>query len=147
MKSAKSLLGMPVVQGGRRLGRVAYVLPDESLHQVLGLYMHCGLTGSRFIERAQLDLLGDVAVLAHDAGRRMQLNQRPLLRRALSPDGQRIGAITDTLIDENTLRIEALELSHGYLDDLALGRTHIRQYSICKNGDVIVGNPEGGNQP
>ena len=147
MRSAKSLLGMPVIHAGRRLGRVAYVLPDEELKQIRGLYLHCGLTGSRFIECAQLDMIGEVAVLVHAAGRRSQLNERPLFRRALAPDGQRIGAITDTLIDVNTLRIEALELSHGYLDDLALGRAHVRQFSILKNGDIIVGNAEGGNPP
>lgn len=147
MRSAKSLLGMPVIHAGRRLGLVAYVMPDEDFQKIHGLYLHCGLTGSRFIECAQLDMIGEVAVLAHAAGRRSPLNQRPLFRRALAPDGQRIGAITDTLIDENSLCIEALELSHGYLDDLALGRTHVRQFSICKNGDIIVGNAEGGNQP
>ncbi len=145
MRNTKSLLGMPVVRNGVRLGRVSFVLPDDELRSISGLYLHCGLTGSRFIDCTQIDLIGDVAVLSHDAGKRASLNERPLLRRAFSPDGQRIGAITDALIDEETLLIEALELSQGYLDDLIRGRRQIRQFSVQKNGDVIVESSEGGN--
>lgn len=146
MRNAKSLLGMPVLRADQRLGQVSYVLPDDELRQILGLYMHCGLTGSRFIEGSQLDMIDDVAVQTRALGRRASFNQRPLLRRALASDGRRIGAITDALIDEDTLRIEALELSHGYLDDLTIGRTRVKQFSTCKNGDVIVEKMEGGNE-
>ena len=138
---------MPVVCSGETLGRVSYVLPDEQLRTVSGLYLYCGITGSRFIECAQLDMIGDVAVLAHGHGRRMQTSQRPLFRRAFSSDGRRIGAITDAVIDEKTLCIEALELSRGYLDDLTNGRTRIRQFIVQKNGDVVVESAEGGNLP
>jgi len=147
LRNAKSLLGMPVILDGRMLGRISYVLPDEQLKTIRGLYLYCGVTGSRFIDCSQLDMIGDVAVLSHGPGRRMQLSRPPLLRRALSPDGKRIGAITDTVIGENTLCVEALELTRGYLDDLTGGRVRIRQYSVQKNGDVIVEPPEGGNLP
>jgi len=139
IRKAKSMLGMPVVCHGERLGRVSYVLPDEALHTISGLYFHCGVAGSRFIRFDQLELIGDLAVLTHDSGKRMQLHHQPLLRRALAQDGARIGAITDILIDEGTLRIEGLELSRGYLDDLSHGRECVRQYTVQKNGDIIVG--------
>ena len=102
------------------------------------------MTGSRFIECAQLDLIGETAVLANASGKRMPLNRQPLLRRAISADGQRIGAITDAVIDERTFAIRALELSRGYLDDQTGGRECIRQFTVQKNGDVVVGQSEGG---
>ena len=129
---------MPVVHDGKPLGRVAYVLPDDRLRTVSGLYLYCGITGSRFIECAQLDMVGEVAVLARGSGRRMQLNRPPLLLRAFSADGRHIGAITDTVIDEATLNIDALELSRGYLDDLTGGRERTRQYTVQNNGDGVV---------
>ncbi len=147
MRNAKSLLGMPVLRNGHRLGRVSYVLPDNTLHSVSGLYLCCGIAGSRFIECADLDMIGSVAIFAHGSGKRMPLNRQPLLLRAFSSDGQRIGAITDAIINENTLAIEALELSRGYLDDLTHGRERIRQYTVQKNGDVVVESREGGNPP
>ena len=136
---------MPVILDGEKLGRVSYVLTDEPLRAVDGLFLYCGIAGSRFIKCSQLDLIGEVAVLANSRGKRMQANRQPLLRRAYSPDGQCIGAITDALIDEQTLRIEALELSRGYLDDLTDGRTRIRQFTVQSNGDVVVEASEGGN--
>lgn len=145
MKNTRSLLGMPVISEGRKLGRVSSVLTDDSLRTVSGLFLSCGVAGSRFIECKQLDLIGDIAVLAHGSGRRMQPTGTPLFRRALSPDGRHIGAITDALLSERTLRIEALELSYGYLDDLTGGRTRVRQYTVQKNGDVVVEATEGGN--
>ncbi len=144
MRNAKSLLGMPVIRNGEKLGRVSYVLTDKALHSLSGLYLYCGLSGARFIDGSQIDLIGDVAVLSRDGGRRCAPNDRPLLRRALSTDGRHIGAITDALIDEQTLRIEALELSRGYLDDLFKGRMCIRQFNVQKNGDVVVESAEGG---
>ena len=145
MRSAKSLLGMPVIRNGEKLGRVSYVLTDRQLHSLSGLYLQSGLSGTRFIDRTQIDLVGDVAILTHDGGRRAPMRARPLLRRALSGDGQHIGAITDALLDEKTLCIEALELSRGYLDDLFRKRTHVRQFTVKTNGDVIVESAEGGN--
>lgn len=145
MRSAKSLLGMPIIQNGEKLGRVSFVLPSNDLSAISGLYLQSGLSGARFIESSQIDLIGDVAVLSHDGGKRASLSLRPLLRRALSGDGQHIGAITDAFVNEETLLIEALELSRGYPDDLLRGRTHIRQFSVQKNGDVIVESAEGGN--
>lgn len=147
MRNAKSLIGIPVRSGGQTLGRVSYVLPDQRLRSVCGLYLSCGMTGSRFIECAQLDAIEDSAILTRSSGKRAQLNERPMLKRAFSTDGQLIGAITDAVIDEKTLSIEALELCRGYLDDLTGSRPRIRQFTVQKNGDVIVESSEGGNLP
>lgn len=145
MKNARSMLGMPVICDGRKLGRASSVLTADALNAVSGLFLHCGLAGSRFIGSGELDLIGDIAILAHSPGRRLQPARPPLLRRAVSPGGERIGAITDVLLAEGTLRIEALELSRGYLDDLACGRASVRQFTVQKNGDVVVELTEGGN--
>ncbi len=145
MRNARSMLGMPVICEGKKLGRVSYVLADDQLDAVRGLFLNCGLAGSRFLGRSELDLIGDVAILSHSPGKRMQPGRPPLLRRALSPGGDRIGAITDVLLSESTLCIEALELSRGYLDDLTGGRARVRQFTVQKNGDIIVESTEGGN--
>lgn len=144
MRSAKSLIGMPVVLGNKKLGRVARILPNDSLTAVRGMEFSRGFGASRLIECADLDVVGDVVVLVRSAGCRTSNAERPLFRRALLPDGSRIGAVTDLLLDEKTLRIEALELTRGYPDDLLRGRSHIRQYCIGKGGDVIVDPSEGG---
>ncbi len=145
IRNAKSLLGMPVIADGETLGRVSCVQTDDTLREIRGLFLSCGLSGTRFVERRQVDLIGDIAVLIHGSGRRMAMDRPPLLRRAYSPDGRRIGAITDAVIDEKSLLVAALELSYGYLDDLTGGRVRVSQFSVRKNGDVVVEHAEGGN--
>jgi uncharacterized protein YrrD len=141
-------MGMPVVAAGRKLGRVSQVSLADDLSKVKGLFIDCGLHGTRLIEDSHIDMLGEVAVLARDSGRRASCDVRPLMRRAITTDGARIGAITDASIDERTLKVLALEFSQGYLDDLTAGRRRIWQFSVVRNGDVIIdqaaSRPEGG---
>ena len=143
MKNARSLIGLPIVMESRELGHVSAVVLDDSLRSLSGIYFICGLAGSRRIERSELDLIGDVAVLVHGTGKKSQPPPPPLPRRALSPDGSRLGAITDAIIDEETFTIPMLELSNGYLDDLTQGRTRVGAFSVAQNGDVIIDVPKG----
>ena len=145
MKNARTLIGLPVILESRELGHVSAILPDDSLRAIRGIYFSRGITGSRFIDAGELDLIGDVAVLVHGTGKKSQLPAAFTPRRALSPDGSRLGAITDAVIDENTLSIPLLELSRGYFDDLTRGRSRIGTFSVLKNGDVVIETPEGGD--
>lgn len=142
MKNARSILGMPVVKGGRKIGRVTGVDYNRSLRALAGVWVYCGVRGTRYIARTGLSMLGDVALLATQSGKRTHFDEPPLFRRALSTSGGRVGAITDALIDENTLEVPALELSLGYLDDFTGGRQRVWQFKVCDNGDVIIEQPD-----
>lgn len=146
MRSARSLLGLPVVCQGEAIGRLSQVRLDRLLTRVEGVYLTCGLAGSRYIECADLDLLGEVAVLTRSRGRRAKSPPKPPLRRAVGPDGQRLGAITDALIDEEQLTVCSLELSRGYLEDLTRGRTRVCRYCVCPGGEILIDRTEGGNE-
>ncbi len=147
MKNARSLIGLPVIMEGRDLGRVSAVELNDDLHAVRGVYFSCGLAGTRFIGRSDLELIGDVAVLVRGAGKRSMPHASSLPRRALSPDGSRLGAITDAFIDEETLAIPMLELSGGFFDDLTGGRTRIGAFSVTQDGDVVIETSEGDDRP
>ena len=143
MKSVRSLIGLPVVWERRPLGYVCQAAPDERLQRLDRIYFSSG-TGARFIEHNQVDAIGDVAILVHAAGKRAQLPTPLLPRRAISTDGARVGAITDALIDEETLNIDMLELSRGVFDDFSSGRARIGRFSVLANGDIVIETPEGG---
>ena len=143
MKSCRTLIGLPVILESHELGRVSAVEPDEALRALRGIYFSCGLAGTRFVDRSELDVIGDVAVLVHGTGKRSQPPAPPLPRRALSPDGDRLGAVTDAMIDEETMTIPQLELSGGYFDDLTRGRARVGAFSVTKDGDVIIQPSEG----
>ena len=143
MKNARTLIGLPVILGSRTLGRVSAVELEPGLRALSGLYFSCGLAGSRRVSRGDVDLIGDVAVLVHGTGKRSQPPDPPLPRRALSPDGSRLGAITDAIVDEETFQVPLLELSAGYVDDLTRGRVRVGAFSVTEDGDVIIDVPKG----
>lgn len=146
MRSTRSMLGLPVVCEGEAVGRLSQVRLDDSLTRVEGVYLYCGLAGTRYIECADLDLLGEVAVLARSRGRRAAAPPARPPRRAIGPGGARLGAITDALIDEERFTVCSLELSRGYLEDLAFGRSRVCHYSVCPDGEVLIDQTEGGSE-
>ena len=73
MKSAKAMAGQPVILEGRRIGRVLQVELSEDLTAMTGLWADCGLKGTRYMTDEQIQLLGDVAVIVKEMGKRRRL--------------------------------------------------------------------------
>ena len=119
MRKLRSLTGMSVVCGSHRIGRVLQAELTGDLKQLSGIWVGAGLLGTRFIPSESLEMLGDVAVMTEDSGRRRPMRSKPLLKRAVSTDGRRMGAITGAEIDELSFAVRALELSSGLWEDLA----------------------------
>lgn len=139
MRKLRALIGMPVVVHDRKIGRVVQAELTEDLNELRGLWVDTGLRGTRLIPAESLQLLGRVAVVADDAGQRSHSRSNPLFRRAVGTDGRRIGAITGAEIDELSFRVEALELSGGFWDDLLYGRTRVQHFTLNReNGDVLI---------
>lgn len=139
MRKLRALIGLPVVVNNHRIGRVVQAELSTDLTQLLGVWIDAGLLGTRFIPADSLGMLGQVAVMADDCGKRKRCKTSPLFRRAVGTDGSRIGAITGAEIDELSFRVEALELSCGLWDDLLSGRMRISRFTLNREtGDVIV---------
>ena len=80
-------------------------------------------------------------------GRRRPIRSGPLLKRAVSTDGRRLGAVTGAEIDELSFGVIALELSAGLWDDLARHRQRVTRYSVNPdNGEVVIESGEGGTR-
>lgn len=139
MRKLRALMGMPVVCGNRRLGRVLRAELAEDLKRLDGIWISAGLMGTRYIPAEELEMLGQVAVMADSAGSRRRLNARPLLVRAVSTDGRRLGAITSAEIDELTFAVTSLELSMGLWDDLLARRARVMRYALNRSrGEVVI---------
>lgn len=147
MRTLRALTGMPVVCGNRRVGRVLRADIGPDLKALTGIWVGAGLLGTRFIPADRLQLLGRAAILADDRGRRERPGEVSMPRRAVSTDGQRLGAVTGAEIDELTLSVAALELSEGLWDDLAHARRRVRRFTVNPDsGDVIVDPDEEGKE-
>ena len=139
MRTLRALIGMPVICGHRRIGRVLRPELTDDLRQLSGIWVGAGLRGTRFIPAECLEMLGQVAVMAEDDGRRGRMSAKPLLKRAVSTDGRRLGAITGAEIDEMSFAVAALELSAGLWDDILHHRQQVVRFTVNReNGEVIV---------
>lgn len=139
MRRLRALIGMPVLCGSRRIGRVARAELAEDLRQLDGVWIGSGLRGARYIPAESLELIGRVAILAEDGGRKGRMATGPLFRRAVSTDGRRMGAITGAEIDEVSFAVTALELSAGLWDDLLRGRERVTRYTVNREtGEVVI---------
>ena len=133
------MMGLPVIVGGRRMGRVCGVKLDARLLEMEGLWVDTGMRGSRYVGREEIELVGDVSVMARDRGRREKKAGKAPMMRAVSPEGERLGCVTDAFLDEESLRVVAVELSRGFWDDMTQGRRRETVYQARESGDVVVG--------
>lgn len=138
MRKLRNLIGMPVVMGGRKIGRLAQAELAPDLSELRGIWVDCGLRGTRRIPSENLEMIGQKAVSVDNRGKRARCNAAFTPRRAVSTDGRRLGAITGAEIDELTFRVQALELSLGFWDDLYNGRKRVCFCTTDAQGEVIV---------
>lgn len=139
MKKLRGLIGMPVVCRGRRIGRLLRGELSGDMTRLQGIWVGAGLRGTRYIPSEELQLVGQVAVLADGRGERRRMTCKSLFRRAVSTEGTRLGAVTGAEIDELSFAVTALELSRGPWDDLMEGRLRVTRYTAAReNGEVVV---------
>jgi len=139
MRKLRNLTGMPVVMGGRKIGRLTEAELTEDLSALSAVWIDAGLKGTRRIPAENLEMIGQKAVAADCIGVRSKRGSPFRVRRAISTDGRRLGAITGAEIDEISFAVTALELSGGLWDDLYLGRKSIRSFTIdARTGNVLL---------
>ena len=143
MRKVRTLIGMPVIRGHRRIGRVLRADIDDDLRRLEGVWISGGLRGARYIAVEDLEMLGEVAVIADAPGGRGPAPGRGLFRRAVSTDGARLGAITGAEIDELSFNVVALELSTGLWDDLFGRRERILRYTVNRETGEVIVDPAG----
>ena len=139
MRKVRTMIGMPVVCHSRKIGRMVQADITDDLKHMSGIWVDAGLRGPRYISAESLEMLGYVAIMADDCGKRKRLTSTPIFHRAVSTDGQRLGAITGAEINELSFAVEALELSAGIWDDLFSSRMRVNRYTVNREtGEVIV---------
>lgn len=137
VRKLRALVGMPVLCDSRRIGRVVQAQLTDDLTRLDAIWVG-GLLGMRRIPAESLQMIGKVAVMADDAGTRSRGQAKPLMLRALSTDGRRIGAITGAVIDEVSLAVTSLELSEGLWEDLLRGRSSVTRYTVNRDIGMVV---------
>lgn len=142
MRAMQEITGLPVIVNGACIGHVLCAEPDDALQFIRSIWISTGRMGARRIDRAHVRQIGEIAVQTESRGVRGEPPSGRFFRRAISTDGARLGAIVDAEFDES-LKICALWLTHGYPDDLLTGRRRITRYSVRESdGCVLVPSGE-----
>lgn len=136
MTGLKKLIGLPVILNGVPGGNVLRGVLEKDGRSLRGVVIRSGLAGTRWLPRSGIDLLGQFSVIGRGRTERVPKDAAYRLFRVTDPEGERIGVVTDALLNENTLRVTALEISSGPLDDLIEGRWYAVSYHVRPAGET-----------
>ncbi len=134
MTGMKRLIGLPVILNGRQIGTVARGVVGEDGKRLSGLVVREGLRASRFLRAADILMLGRLSVICAKKPGRMPREAAFRLFRVTDANGARIGLVTDVLLEEASLRVAALEISSGPVDDLIAGRWYATAFDVRAMG-------------
>ena len=144
MKRMSAIKGMPVVhqETGKRIGKVEQAYLYAGGERLLGL----SIKGDGFRQKklyaslADIRLIGDVSVIVRKAGRppKQQPSGPVPGTRVWSSEGEKLGWMSNALIEESTGSVHALEVSRGYCDDLTDGRIWVREFTVRPCGVIAV---------
>lgn len=139
MTRMNRLIGLPVVCGEKKLGRVSAVMLTRCGERLAGLMVQGGLRSARWVPADAIVCLGTLSILVKAGGGKKQEAHPFRLGRVCDTSGLRLGCITDARLDEQTLKVDALEITFGPLDDLFIGRRWVQSFTIHPaSGDVVV---------
>ena len=139
MRKLRNLIGLPVIVNRQKIGRLVQAELSGDLGRLKGVWVDCGLRGTRYISSEQLKLIGEMAVIADDRGKRRRCRSVFPCYRAISACGQRLGAIVGAQIDELSFIVTSLELTRGFWDALLSGRECVTKYAMNdRMTEVIV---------
>lgn len=143
MKSARSIIGLPVLVLSRVAGHATGLNIDLANRRLKGVYLTSMPFGARLIDFADIEIIGEVSIIARNAGTRSGTHEVRDIK-ALAANGERIGRVTGALIDESSGRIEAVEVSRGFWEDIIYGRRWVFDYAAGSDPQGVFINPEGG---
>lgn len=132
----KKMVGMPIIMDGKNAGHVMRGVLSWDGRSLSGIVMRGGMAGARWLPREQILLIGQLSVIATGKPRRLPRHADYRLFRVSDGEGARLGIVTDALLREESMRVTALEISAGPLDDLFQGRWYATHFSVRPGGDT-----------
>ena len=130
------MIGLPVIVDGKTIGSVMRGVLNEDGRALRGIVIRGGLRGARWLPREQIHLVGKISVICKGKPERVPKEAGYRLFRVTDADGTRLGMVTDALFHEETLRVAALEISSGPVDDLTDGRWYATSFHVQPCGET-----------
>ena len=111
LTSLQRMIGAAVIWQNCRIGWVERAFSDDSLRSLKGIVVRRGLGGAGWLGREQLLLAGRTCVIALDRPLKLPRMAQEPLRRVYLAQGAWSGVVSDLLLDGETLKVCALEVS------------------------------------
>ncbi len=123
------LRNYPVICGNEQLGLLQNITLDEAQKQVRALIVSCGIRGKRVVLPEDVSSVGDGFILAVQAHRYKRMHEIESCRFVRDSAGLLVGYVTDYAIDEDSLRILAIEMKPGHFAGRLCGYLWMYQYT------------------
>lgn len=124
------VVGLPAALEGRMIGRVEQTVLSPDGRSLRGLVLRHGLSSARWAGAESIGVLGQVAVVLRDRPTRPPRHSDLLLTSVKDSAGLNLGRVTDVFIHPETLRVTALEVSLGLVEEVCLGRMLARRFVL-----------------
>lgn len=133
------LLGLPVILGGKTVGRVERAVVSPDGRRLRGLILRQGLGGARWAGLEDIAVLGEVSVILQHPPVRLPPDAGFALRSVQDSGGLTLGWVTDVLLNPATCRVSALEVSLGLMEELMGRRFLVRCWTVTpRTGQVMI---------
>lgn len=135
------MVGLPVVWRDQQLGYVERAIADTAAQRLDGLVARKGIGKARWFPRDAIMVVGAACVLVNQKPRRMPEEEHKGLKRAYLTTGRCVGEVTDVVLEGNTLRVAALEVSPGPVYRLLGRRAYAASFRVnasARLGEVVV---------
>lgn len=140
------LVGLPVLAGPelRRIGRVQAVLLSSDGSRICGLQLDNGgwLKAPRVLDYVAVKMVGSTHLIADETYLTDEVETRCCQDLhglpVLGAGGEEIGLADDVHFDAATGRLTALQLSHGFVDDLLSGKEILPLAGPLYTGEAAI---------
>ena len=133
------VLGLPVIQRGRMVGRVERAVVTADGRGLRGLAIRRGLGGARWVDTRSIAVLGEVSVIIDDDPARLPHDADFSLRMVKDTAGMTLGWVTDVFLNPATFHVTGLEITLGLMEELLGGRLIARSWTVVPGtGQVLV---------
>ena len=141
LTSLNRMIGLPVIWQDTQLGYVERAVADAASKRLSGMVTRKGIGAARWTGVDEIVVVGERCVLVWKKPERMPKKQPGSLTRAFLTTGECVGEVTDALVDGDTLRLRALEVSPGPVYRLMGRRAYADDYRVSRTGqagDVVL---------
>lgn len=130
-----SLAGLPVILRGRVCACVELPVLEKDGRQLRGLVVRHGFGGAKWVDRKDISVVGSVSVIVREKPAKVPQGADFSLQSVHDASGLTLGRVSDAWLDENTLRVEALEILPGLIEAIVSGPLRCESFAVCPTPD------------